>query len=128
MRDIAEDVVEDWELHDYGCHSLRIGREAMLRETDARPETINEITAHTSTLGRAPYSRPHHDQVLAAHRQADTATARPLERMVMDASGSTLVTAPGTAAAAAATLPTPGGAAQVATGEANIRSHWPSAS
>eukprot|EP01047_Picozoa_sp_COSAG01_P010470 COSAG01_NODE_442_length_17020_cov_26.699622_15_plen_360_part_00 len=54
MRDIAEDVVEDWELHDYGCHSLRIGREAMLRETDARPETINDITAHTSTLGRAP--------------------------------------------------------------------------
>jgi hypothetical protein len=127
MRDIAEDVVEDWELHDYGCHSLRIGREAMLRETDARPETINEITAHTSTLGRAPYSRPHHDQVLAAHRQADTATARPLERMVVDASGSTLVTAPGTAAATAATLPTLGGAAQVATGDANIRSHWPGA-
>eukprot|EP01049_Picozoa_sp_SAG25_P017350 SAG25_NODE_4438_length_815_cov_1.560056_1_plen_76_part_00 len=70
----------------------------------------------------------HDYSAMMGHNMADITTARPLERMVMDASGSTLVTAPGAAAAAAAALPAPGGATPVATGGANIRSHWPSAS
>ena len=26
MRSVAEGVIDDWQIHDYGCHSLRIGR------------------------------------------------------------------------------------------------------
>jgi hypothetical protein len=47
MRTVAESTISDWEIHDYGCHSLRIGREAQLRMSGARADTITDITSHT---------------------------------------------------------------------------------
>jgi hypothetical protein len=103
MRSVAKDTIPDWDIHDFGCHSLRIGREAMLRLSGARPETINDVTSHTTTAGRAPYSRLEHDDALAAHRAADAAKAKPVERMIMDADGSLIVGGTGQTSTSAAT-------------------------
>ena len=96
MRSVAEGVIEDWEIHDYGCHSLRIGREAMLRQSGARVETINDITTHTTTAGRQRYSRLEAVAALEAHRAADTATSQPVEKMRMTSAGFITVGADGT--------------------------------
>ena len=95
MRNVSEGVIADWEIHDYGCHSLRIGREAMLRQSGARVETINDITSHTTTAGRQGYSRLEAAETLQAHRAADSAVSQPIEKMVMDSSGSIEVNADG---------------------------------
>ena len=67
----------------------------MLRKSGARPETINDVTSHTATAGREPYSRLDYDDALAAHRAADRAKAQAVERLVMDSDGSLAVAAAG---------------------------------
>jgi hypothetical protein len=116
MRTVAESTISDWEIHDYGCHSLRIGREAQLRMSGARADTITDITSHTSEQGRAAYTRQETADVLAANRGADEAVVHTVERLSMGADGAVLIAADGAAVTPAA-QPAPAGAA-AATGGA----------
>ena len=82
MRAIAEQVITDWEKFDYGMQSLRIGRENAWRKTGARPELLNDMTTHTSMLGRQAYSRAEQEEVLIADRKAESVVVQPVETVV----------------------------------------------
>ncbi len=84
MKDSADRVLgEDAEFLDYGMHSLRIGRENNLRRADVREELLNDITSHTTTAGRAGYSRAETLELLEASRAADGAESTPIEKAVV---------------------------------------------
>ena len=82
MRAIAEQVITDWEKFDYGMQSLRIGRENPWRKAGARPELLNDMTTHTSMLGRQAYSRAEQEEVLIADRKAESVVVQPVETVV----------------------------------------------
>ena len=73
LQQVASSVVPRWHLFSYGLHSLRIGRESQWRATKLgrnNPELMNNLTGHTRTEGRLPYSRTALAEVLTIDRQA----------------------------------------------------------
>jgi hypothetical protein len=77
---VAQSAVPDWEVYDYGAHSLRIGRENAWRATDkATPEFLNDMTTHSTTEGRMPYSRMQIEEILQVDRAAESVKLSPVE-------------------------------------------------
>ena len=74
--------IENWNDFDYGAHSLRIGRENALRAADIDASVINDITTHTTTAGRQPYSRLQIAELVQASRKADQAVVVVVETAV----------------------------------------------
>jgi hypothetical protein len=74
--------IENWNDFDYGAHSLRIGRENALRAADIDASVINDITSHTTTAGRQPYSRLQITELVQASRKADQAVVVVVETAV----------------------------------------------
>jgi hypothetical protein len=74
--------IADWADFDYGAHSLRIGRENAFRAANIEASVINDITSHTTTAGRQPYSRMQITDLVQASRKADQAVVKTLESVV----------------------------------------------
>jgi hypothetical protein len=91
------------------------GREAQLRMSGARADTITDITSHTSEQGRAAYTWQEMADVLAANHGADEAVVHAVERLPMGADGAVLMAANGAAVTPTA-QPAPTGAAAAAGG------------
>ena len=74
--------ITNWADFDYGMHSLRIGRENAFRAADIDASVINDITSHTTTAGRQPYTRMQVAELVQASRKADQAVVQTLESAV----------------------------------------------
>ena len=82
LKEVGKGVLANWKDFHYGLHSLRIGRENAMRATDADPELLNLMLTHTTTAGRAPYSRVEVTERLNLHRAAAGVVVQPVETLV----------------------------------------------
>ena len=82
LRTVACKVVHNYNDWNYGAHSLRGGRENDWRHTAVgkqSPSLMNKLTGHTSTQGRAPYSRESVLESLQADREAENVRPQAVE-------------------------------------------------